>query len=88
MHSRATILKTVKNMKKVKANPCENLTTVKVVLSRIKHEGNSFAYQGADLKEFDEAVAFFKANHSQYSDLVHASRIGLSTSPRPSSGSM
>ena len=44
-----------------------------MVLSRIKHENNSFTYQGADLKEFDEAVTFFKANHSQYCDLVQAS---------------
>ena len=67
------ILKTSKSMEKVKATPFENLTTVKVVLSRIKHENNSFTYQGADLKEFDEAVTFFKANHSQYCDLVQAS---------------
>ena len=39
----------------------------------MKHEDNSFTYQGADLMEFEEAVTFFKANHPQYSDLVQAS---------------
>ena len=51
------ILKTSKSMEKVKATPFENLTTVKVVLS---HENNSVTYQGADLKEFDEAVTFLR----------------------------
>ena len=67
------ILKTVKSMEKVTATSFENLATVKVVLSRIKHENNACTYQGADLKEFDEAVTFLKANHSRYSELVQAS---------------
>ena len=60
-------------MEKVKSTSFENLMTVKVVLSRMKHEDNTFTYQGADLMEFEEAVTFFKANHPQYSDLVQAS---------------
>ena len=67
------ILKTAKNMEKLKSTSFENLTTVKVILSRMKHEDNTFIYQGADLMEFEEAVTFFKANHPQYSDLVQAS---------------
>ena len=67
------ILKTAKTIEKVKSTPFENLKTVKVVLSRMKHENGSVTYQGADLKELDESVAFFKANHSQYSELVQAS---------------
>ena len=54
------LLKTVKSMEKVRATSFENLATVKVVLTRIKHENNACTYQGADLKEFDEAVTFLK----------------------------
>ena len=44
------ILKTSKSMEKVKATPFENLTTVKVVLSRIKHENKSFYIPRSRLK--------------------------------------
>ena len=43
-----------------------------MVISRVKHEGNSYTYQGGDLKGFNEAVTFFKTNHPHYSDLVQA----------------
>ncbi len=68
------ILKTAKNLEKVKSTPVDNLPTVKVVLSRITHENDTTltTYQGADLKNFTEAVSFFKANHSQYCALVQA----------------
>ena len=66
------ILKTAKNLKKVKDTSFENLTTVKKVISRIKHEGSACTYQGADLMKFTEAVSFFNANHHQYCDLVQA----------------
>ena len=46
------ILKTAKNMEKVKATPFENLTTVCIKHEDnafIYHEDNAFVYQGADL---------------------------------------
>ena len=64
------ILKTTKNLEKVKATSFEELVTVKKVLSRISHEGSSSSYQGADLIRFTEAVTFFKANHHHFCDLV------------------
>ena len=64
------ILKTAKNFEKVKSTPVDNLTTVKVVLSRVTNENDTTTYQGADLKNFTQAVSFFKANHSQYCGLV------------------
>ena len=64
------ILKTAKNLEKVKATPFEELTTVKKVLCSITHEGSSSLYQGADLNKFAEAITFLKANHHRFSDLV------------------
>ena len=64
------ILKTAKNLEKVKATPFEELTTVKKGLCRITHEGSSSSYQGADLNKFAEAITFLKANHHRFSDLV------------------
>ena len=63
------ILKTARNLEKVKATPFEELATVKKVLSRITHEGSSSSYQGADLVHFSEAITFLKANH-HFSKLV------------------
>ena len=53
------ILKVAKSLEKVKVTPFEDLTTVKVVLSRIKRDGNSFTYQGADLKEYSMRPLLF-----------------------------
>lgn len=41
-----------------------------MVLSRITNENDTTTYQGADLKNFTQAVSFFEANHSQYCALV------------------
>lgn len=57
-------------MEKVKITSVENLSAVKVVLSCIKHESGTSTYQGADLKKCTDVVAFFKANHPHYCDLV------------------
>ena len=64
------ILKTAKNLEKVKSTPVDDLTTIKVVLSSITNENDTTTYQGADLKNFTQAVSFFEANHSQYCALV------------------
>ena len=65
-----SILKTNKAIEKVKATTVENLPTVKNVCSRVKQEGSSYVYQGADLTSYSEAVAYFTAHHHEYTDSI------------------
>ena len=65
-----SILKTNKAIEKVKATAVENLPTVRKVCSRVKQEGSSYVYQGADLTSYSEAVAYFTAHHPEYTDSI------------------
>ena len=66
------VTKTKKSLDKIKAATLEEMPIVKKVLARVKQEGESITYQGADLKKHSQALVFMKSNHVQWVEAVAA----------------
>lgn len=66
------VMKTKKSLDTMKAVPFEELPTVRKVLARVKQEGGSVTYQGAELKMHSEALVFLKSRYVQWVNAVEA----------------
>ena len=64
------LLKTKKNIQKLRATSFEDLPTVKKVMSRIQDTDNGTTYQGVQLTRYTEAVAYFRGHMDGLIDSV------------------
>ena len=65
------LMKTKKNLDKLKATPFEELPTVKKVLSRLTENAGSMTYQGQDLTRHEEGITYLKSHQAQYFEGVN-----------------
>ena len=66
------LMKTKKNLDKLKSIPFEELPSVKKVFSRIKEDAGSITYQGQDLTRNEEGITFLKTHQIEYFEAVDA----------------
>ena len=67
-----SLLKTGAATERVRETAVEDLPTLKKVCSRVKKEGSTYTYQGADLTGYTEAIAFLAAHHQEHADTILA----------------
>ena len=72
MQAIEVLMKTKKNLDKLKSTPFEELPSVKKVLSRVKEDAGSITYQGQDLTRHEEGITFLKTHQIEYFEAVDA----------------
>ena len=66
------ILKTTRDIERVKEAHLQDLPSIRKVTLRIKQDGEACTYQGASLLSYLEGVQFFENHHQGYIDLVQS----------------
>lgn len=66
------LMKTRKNLDKLKATPFEQLPTVQKVLSRLAENAGSVTYQGQDLTRHKEGITYLKSHQAEYFEAINA----------------
>jgi hypothetical protein len=62
-----SVMKTKKALDKLKATALVEYPTVKKVLQQMKHEeGQSYTYQGIELKEYDSSVSYLESHYVEW----------------------
>ena len=66
------ILKTTRDIERVKEAHLQDLPSIRMVTLRIKRDGEACTYQGANLLSYLEGVQFFENHRQGYIDLVQS----------------